>query len=99
MNLLARLRKGGGVDHPDDLGGQLYLGIRTRPYHTQEVISQRRESEIAALLSDTLDRFPFIKIGSYPQWGEAGYRVKIVVESKERESVACAAEHLRKALE
>jgi len=85
-----------------ELFRQKFEGIkehfRTRPYYTEEVISQRRESEIADLLSKTLDRFPSIKIGSYPQWGETGYRVKIVVESKERESVANAVRHLRKAL-
>jgi FAD synthetase len=85
-----------------ELFRQKFEGIkehfRTRPYYTEEVISHRRESEIADLLSETLDRFPSIKIGSYPQWGETDYRVKIVVESKERESVASAAEHLRKAL-
>jgi molybdenum cofactor synthesis domain-containing protein len=85
-----------------ELFQQKFEGIkerfRTGPYHTEEIVSQRRESQIADLLSETLDRFPSIKIGSYPQWGEKGYRVKIVVESKEQESVASAAEHLRKAL-
>lgn len=85
-----------------ELFRQKFEGIkehfRTRPYYTEEVISRRRESAIADLLSETLDRFPSIKIGSYPQWGESGYRVKIVVESKERESVTSAAAHLRKAL-
>jgi molybdopterin-biosynthesis enzyme MoeA-like protein len=57
-----------------------------------------RESQIADLLSEALVRFPSIKIGSYPTWGETGYRVKIVVESKDRSSVASAAEHLRKTL-
>ena len=72
--------------------------FRTQPYYTEEIISERRESQIADLLSDTLVRFPSVKIGSYPQWGQDGYRVKIVVESKEQESVASAAAHLREAL-
>ena len=72
--------------------------FRTRPYYSEEILSNRRESEIADLLSDTLVRFPSINIGSYPQWGEEGYRVKVVVESKEEESVAGAAAHLRKLL-
>lgn len=72
--------------------------FRTRPYYTEEIISHRGESEIAALLSEALDRFPSIKIGSYPQWGKTGHQVKVVVESKERKSVEGAAAHLRKAL-
>jgi molybdenum cofactor synthesis domain-containing protein len=72
--------------------------FRTRPYHSEEILSHRRESEIAELLSVTLDMFPSIKIGSYPKWDEEGYRVKVVVESKEEESVKRAAEHLRNVL-
>ncbi len=73
--------------------------FRTRPYHTEELFCRRHESEIAPLLSEALDRFPSIQIGSYPQWDETGHQVKVVVESKERESVERAAAHLRKALE
>ena len=73
--------------------------FRTRPYHTEEILSDRRESEIADLLSDTLERFPSIRIGSYPQWGEKDYRVRIVVESKEEAAVQSAVAHLRKVLE
>lgn len=72
--------------------------FRTRPYCTEEILSNRRESEIAGLLSETLERFPSIKIGSYPQWGDTSYRLKVVVEGKEEESVAKAAAHLRKVL-
>jgi len=72
--------------------------FRTRPYYSEEILSHRRESEIADLLSEALDRFPSIKIGSYPKWDEEGYRVKVVVESKEEESVESAAAHLRKLL-
>lgn len=72
--------------------------FRTRPYYFEEILSHRRESEIADLLSETLDRFPSIKIGSYPKWDEEGYRVKVVVESKDESSVESAAAHLRKVL-
>jgi molybdopterin-biosynthesis enzyme MoeA-like protein len=85
-----------------ELFRQKFEGIkerfRTGPYHTEEIVSQLRESQIADILSETLVRFPSVKIGSYPQWGESGYRVKIVVESKEKESVKGAAAHLREAL-
>jgi len=73
--------------------------FRTRPYYTEEILSNRRESEIADLLVETLEQFPSIKIGSYPQWNEKDYRVRIVVESKEAVAVESAAAHLRKVLE
>jgi molybdenum cofactor synthesis domain-containing protein len=73
--------------------------FRTRPYHTEEIFTGRHESEIASLLSETLEEFPSIQIGSYPLWDEKGHQVKLVLESKQRESVERAAAHLRKALE
>jgi molybdenum cofactor synthesis domain-containing protein len=73
--------------------------FRTRPYYTEEILSDLRESEIADLLSEALERFPSIEIGSYPQWGEKDYKVRIVVEGKEQEAVQSAAAHLRKVLE
>jgi molybdenum cofactor synthesis domain-containing protein len=86
-----------------ELFRQKFEGIkerfRTRPYFTEVILCRRGESEIAHLLSETLQRFPSIEIGSYPQWGERGHLVKVVVESKERQSVNRAVEHLRKALE
>jgi molybdenum cofactor synthesis domain-containing protein len=85
-----------------ELFRQKFEGIkerfRTRPYYTEEIICHRGESEIAGLLSEALDRFPSIQIGSYPQWDETGHSVKVVVEGRERNSVKGAAEHLRQAL-
>jgi molybdenum cofactor synthesis domain-containing protein len=78
--------------------GAIQEHFRTRPYYTEEILSSRRESEIADLLVETLDQFPSIKIGSYPQWSEKDYRVRIVVESKDEEAVERAAAHLRKVL-
>lgn len=72
--------------------------FRSTPYHTAEILTDRRESEIAGLLVETLDRFPPIKIGSYPEWDDGGYRVRIVLESKDGERLEAAAAHLRDAL-
>mgnify|MGYP002065225518 CR=1 FL=1 len=69
--------------------------FRTRPYYTEEVICQRRESEIADLLSRTLDRFPSIKIGSYPRFGEeTDHRLWISIESLDAECAAAATDRL-----
>ncbi len=73
--------------------------FRTRPYYTEEIFTRRHESEIAHLLSEALVRFPSIQIGSYPLWDETGHQVKLVVESKDQESVVRAAMHLRDVLE
>jgi FAD synthetase len=70
--------------------------FRTAPYWTEEILCGQLESEIADILLDALDRFPTLKIGSYPKLGRSGYSVKIVLESKDRELVERAAEHLRK---
>lgn len=73
--------------------------FRSTPYFTEEITCDRLESQIADILLQTLDLFPTVKIGSYPKWDKEGYSVKIVVESKEKEPVEKAAEHLRRALE
>lgn len=72
--------------------------FRTDPYFTAEVLCEQFESEIADILLETIERFPGVKIGSYPKWSRKDYSVKIVVESKEEEVVEKAADYLRKAL-
>jgi len=72
--------------------------FRTEPYYTAEIFSERFETDIAELLSETLQRFPPIKIGSYPNWDQKDYSVKIVVESKEEGILEEAAAYLRKVL-
>ncbi len=73
--------------------------FRSTPYFTEEIPCERLESEIADILLETLDRFPGIKIGSYPKWDSEGYSVKILVESKDKELVEKASGHLRGALD
>ena len=49
-------------------------------------------------LTEALERYPSIKIGSYPKWHEDRFTVNIVVESKDQELTQRAADHLRKVL-
>jgi len=72
--------------------------FRSTPYFSAEISCDRLESEIADILIEALERFPSIKIGSYPTWGEDMFTVKIVVESKDQELTQRAADHLRKVL-
>ncbi len=72
--------------------------FRSAPFFTTEILCDRFESEIVDMLLDTLKLFPAIKIGSYPQWKGESYRVKIVLEGRERDEVEQAGDHLRSTL-
>ena len=43
------------------------------------------EGKIAALLDACLERFPKLLLGSYPKIGNSEYRVKVTLESKDRD--------------
>lgn len=72
--------------------------LRSAPYFTGEILSTRRESDIARLLRKAIARYPKTRIGSYPRWKGKKYKVKIVVESKDRTSVQQASAFLQKGL-
>jgi len=72
--------------------------FRTAPFCTEEILCERFESEIADILLEALERFPTLKIGSYPKLDPEGYSVKILLESRDRAVVAQAADYLRKAI-
>ena len=72
--------------------------FRAAPFCTEEVLCSRFESEIADILLEALDRFPSLKIGSYPKLDPEGYSVKILLESRDRAIVERAAAYLREAL-
>lgn len=72
--------------------------LRSAPYFTREILSTRRESDIARLLRTAIARYPKTRIGSYPRWKGKKYKVTIVVESKDRASVQQASTFLREGL-
>ena len=74
------------------------LSIRDRftadPFHLRVVYSGEMETSIAHFLNDLLTAFPDLLLGSYPKYGDAEYRVRITLESKDLEYVERALAHL-----
>jgi len=64
------------------------------PYHLRVLYSCEYESTIADSLSQTLAAFPELQLGSYPKLNEPEYRVRITLESKDRDYVDRALSHL-----
>ena len=54
------------------------------PFHLRVVYSGEFETTIADFLNQTLREFPELMLGSYPKYGDAEYRVRITLESKDR---------------
>jgi molybdenum cofactor synthesis domain-containing protein len=57
------------------------------PFHLRVVYTREVESSIAAHLNRTLEQFPELLLGSYPKLNDPEYRVRITLESKDREYV------------
>jgi molybdenum cofactor synthesis domain-containing protein len=66
----------------------------TDPYFMRAMYVNAAESTIAGQLSACLERFPDLMLGSYPTIGDAQYRVKVTLESKDRAYVDAAFDHL-----
>jgi molybdenum cofactor synthesis domain-containing protein len=75
-----------------------FLALKSRfavdPYFLRVVYSRAAESTIAHYLSRTLEAFPLLQLGSYPKLGDPEYRVRVTLESKDKEYVNRAFEHL-----
>jgi hypothetical protein len=59
----------------------------TDPYFIPAIYTNAGEGRIAGLLDACLERFPQLLLGSYPKIGNAEYRVKVTLESKDRDYV------------
>jgi molybdenum cofactor synthesis domain-containing protein len=57
-----------------------------------------RESELAAALGETGERWPEVLVGSYPTFGEGGPTVEIVLKSADPDELAAAASWLQSAI-
>ncbi|MCK6554455.1 competence/damage-inducible protein A [Candidatus Binatia bacterium] len=64
------------------------------PYFMRVVYSRAMESVLAPFLNATLDAFPDLLLGSYPQINNPEYRVRVTLESKDREYLDRALSHL-----
>lgn len=65
------------------------LALKSRfaadPYFFHAIYTSDGEGKIAAFLDACLERFPKLLLGSYPKIGNSEYRVKLTLESKDRD--------------
>jgi FAD synthetase len=80
---------------------QKFEAIRDRfrddPIHLKSVFVRIGEGTLTAYLNELLERFPALMLGSYPEFSNPDYRVKVTLESRDRAYVDEAlAEFLRR---
>ncbi len=77
---------------------QKFLALKDRfsvdPYYLKVIYTNEIESTIATHLNDTLRAYPDLLLGSYPKIGNDEYRVKLTLESKDKNYVERAFTHL-----
>ncbi|RMF93836.1 MAG: competence/damage-inducible protein A [Nitrospinota bacterium] len=61
--------------------------LRTRPFLTCSLHTTQKETAFAHLLVELSRRFPSVQVGSYPTTSEGEYQVRIVLKSKEPQSL------------
>ncbi len=66
----------------------------TDPYYIRTIYTSAGEGTIAEYLKACLETYPALLLGSYPRLGDPEYRVKLTLESKDREYVERAFDHL-----
>ncbi|TNF45199.1 competence/damage-inducible protein A [bacterium] len=69
--------------------------LRGEKIYRTEMVTKRFESEIADFLGETQEKYPEVKIGSYPVMGKAGHRVRLVLRSRSQVYLDGAIEYLR----
>ena len=57
--------------------------FREDPFFTVDVFLDVEEGYVAGVLNEVLERFPSLLLGSYPTFGDAEYKVKLTLESKD----------------
>jgi molybdenum cofactor synthesis domain-containing protein len=57
--------------------------FRDQPFHLRNVYVRIGEGTLAAHLNDLLAGFPALMLGSYPEFSNPEYRVKVTLESKD----------------
>lgn len=68
--------------------------FRAEPFSLGRVYCRGDESSLARHTSEVVDRFPEVKLGSYPREDAADYGVIITVESRDRERARAAFDDL-----
>lgn len=68
--------------------------FRDTPYHVRQIYVTAAESTFSHLLETLMDEFPDLMLGSYPVVKNPDYRVKLTLESKDRDYLTQAYERL-----
>jgi molybdenum cofactor synthesis domain-containing protein len=75
-----------------------FLAIRERfrvePFYLRTVFTLEDEFDITERLSEVVELFPQVAIGSYPNFATPEFRVKLTLESKDAEALDAALEGL-----
>jgi len=71
---------------------------QTTSFKTSSIFLQADEGEIAALMSEIALQHPEVAIGSYPEWNNPEYRVKVTVDGQGAVAVNQAIQALLNAL-
>jgi molybdopterin-biosynthesis enzyme MoeA-like protein len=66
----------------------------TDPYYMRTIYTSAGEGAIAEHLNQCLAHYPDLLLGSYPRVGDPDYRVKLTLESKDRDYLERAFAHL-----
>lgn len=81
-----------------ELFREKFLSIKNRfavdPYFLRVVYTRAMESTLAVYLNETVAAFPLVQLGSYPKLGDPEYSVRVTLESKDKDYVDRAFEHL-----
>jgi FAD synthetase len=73
--------------------------FRESPFLTVDVFLDVEEGYVADALSEVLERFPSLLLGSYPTFNNPAYKVKLTLESKDQPYLERARECLFERLE
>lgn len=73
--------------------------FKAPPLHRVEITTDRREGEIAPVLSEVQRSVPGVAIGSYPVCEDGCWHVRVVLRSEDDDVLARAAEAIRPRLE
>jgi molybdopterin-biosynthesis enzyme MoeA-like protein len=74
--------------------GILGSKLRGRAFHTSEIRTMCRESEVAHDLEEVQAHYPSVKVGSYPEMEASDHKVRIVLRSRDQVSLGEAREML-----
>ncbi len=71
----------------ESMVGVLETKLSGKAFHTEVVLTKLRESEVAHSLEFVQAKYPSVKIGSYPEMEAADHRVKIVLRTRDPDSL------------